>query len=135
MFVNFAKTYDFSHIRFPGITNAPNDLRTTLNKLKQKQLEWETVDERRDYFAAVLMYRCLNGEAPFYIANHFTRVSHNYFTRRSQYDAIIPKPNLDVFKRSFLYQGPVLWNNLTQDIKSCNSLACFKRMYKRTYCA
>ena len=100
-----------------------------------KQLKWETVEERRDYSAAVLMYRCLNGKAPFYIANHFTRVSHNHFTRRSQHDAIVPKPNLDVFKRSFLYQGPVLWNNLSQDIKSCNSLACFKRMYKRTYCA
>ncbi len=65
-----------------------------------KQLKWETV-ERKDYFAAVLMCRCLNGEAPFYIGSHFTRVSHNHFTRRSQYDAIVPKPNLDVFKRSF----------------------------------
>ncbi len=25
-------------------------------------------------------------------------VSHNHFTRRSQYAVIVPKPNLDVFK-------------------------------------
>ncbi len=53
-----------------------------------KQLKWETVEERRDYFAAVLMYRCLNGDAPFYIAYHFTRVNHSHFTRRSHYGVI-----------------------------------------------
>ncbi len=66
-----------------------------------KQVKWETVEEHRDYFAAILMYRCLNSEAPFYIANHFTRVSHNHFTRRSQYDAIVHKPNLDVLNGLF----------------------------------
>ncbi len=48
------------------------------------QLIWETVEEGRDYFAAVVMYtctcRCLNGD---------------HFTRRSQYEVIVANLNLE----------------------------------------
>ena len=43
---------------------------------------------------------------------------------------IVPKPILDVCKQSFLYQGPVLWNNLSQD-KELQLADIFKRIYKR----
>ena len=51
-------------------------------------------------------------------------------TRLSSQLNIIPKPNIEQFKQSFLYQGPTLWNNLPNDVKKYNSLSQFKRLYK-----
>ncbi len=48
----------------PRMVSGNYDLATTV-----KQLRWETVEERPKYFAAILMYRCSNGEAPFFLAS------------------------------------------------------------------
>ena len=48
----------------------------------------------------------------------------------SQLNIMVPKPNIEQFKQSFLYQGSTLWNNLPNDVKKSNSLSQFKRLYK-----
>ncbi len=74
----------------------------------REQTVRETVRECRDYFTAVLMYRCLKGDAPFYLTTHFTTIQHNHCTRRSLSDVYVPRPNIELFKQSLLYQGPIL---------------------------
>ena len=101
-----------------------------------KQLGWLTVKERRDYFTAILMYRCLNGMAPHYLSDNFMFVSesHNYVTRmHSEGDLNIPKPNIELFRQSISYQGPKMWNSLSHDVRNSGSLMTFKRSYKATY--
>ena len=98
------------------------------------QLGWQTVPERRDYFTCVLMFKCLNGQAPTFLQEKFTFVSHGLSTRAEiSGNLVIPQPNFEVFKQCFTYQGPRLWNNSPDDLKNCGSIDTFKVMYKRCF--
>ncbi len=96
-----------------------------------RRLRWQTVRERRDYFTTVLMYRCLKNESPFYLTTHFTTIQHNHRTRRSLSDVYVPRPNIELFNQSLLYQDPILWNGLSTDLKCSNNVMAFKRLYKQ----
>ena len=97
------------------------------------RLGWQSVRQCRDYFTAVLMYRCLKGDAPFYLSGDFKKVRHRCSTRQSLVDLCVPRPNIELFKQCLFYQSPILWNNLSNDLK-CSSDRCdilsFKRFYK-----
>ena len=71
------------------------------------RLGWETVREPRDYFKAVLTYRCLKGYAPFYPSHQLTNVQHRYCTRQSLCDLCVPRPNIELLKQCLLYQCPI----------------------------
>ena len=43
-----------------------------LTSLLHDELHWPDVPERVSYNMGVMMYRCLDGQAPRYLANHFT---------------------------------------------------------------
>ncbi len=68
--------------------------------------------QRRDYFMGVLMHRCIYGNAPNYL-NLLRQVCHvqQRFTR-SRYDFYVTRANIELCKKSFLYNGPRLWNTL-----------------------
>ncbi len=95
-----------------------------------RRLEWQTIRARRGYFAAVLMHSCLKGDAPYYLSQYFTKVQHRYCTRQSLGDLCVPRPNIEPFKQCLLYQGPILWNNLTKDLKCSSDILSFKRLNK-----
>ena len=84
-----------------------------------KQLGWQTIDERRDYFTATLMHRCINGQAPSRLINELvmTEDSHDCNTRSAaNHDIKVPKPNIELFRNSLRYRGAVLWNNLPPEL-------------------
>ncbi len=84
----------------------------------------------------VLMYRCLNNNAPAYLCDHFNVVSdvHFYGTRSNVNGNLymyVPNVKRETFKQSLLYMGPVIWNNLPSFLKRASSLDGFKNLYKR----
>ena len=100
------------------------------------QLNWQSVDQRRDYFTANIMFKSINGIAPVHIRNEISLVSeiHDVNTRLAQnYNAIIPKPNIEHYKKSFKYHGPQIWNALPVELKSAETLDYFKHLYKKEY--
>ena len=77
-------------------------------------LGWMTVVQRRNYFTGVLMHICIYGNAPDYIKNSILSVSdvHNVCTRSfCSGDLYVPRPNREIFKQSFLHNGPLVWNS------------------------
>ena len=42
----------------------------------------------------------------------------------------IPKANIEAFKKSFSYSGPLLWNRLPNELKDIDSLSSFKTVLK-----
>ena len=42
----------------------------------------------------------------------------------------LPYASLDIFKNSFAYRGPFIWNDLPHDIRKCATLSCFKTALK-----
>ena len=41
---------------------------------------------------------------------------------------LVPKPSSSLFKRSLLYNGPLLWNTLPSNVRSAESLNIFKKL-------
>ncbi len=95
------------------------------------KLRWQTVCERSYYFTCILMLKYLNGQAPTFLQERFTFVSHGLSTRAEVSGKLaIPQLNVKVFKQCFTYHRPTLWNHLPGDLKNCDSVDAFKFMYK-----
>ena len=101
-----------------------------------KNLSWPNIDQRRDYFLATLMYKCVNGLAPVRLCNeiemYFDR--HDFNTRNADsLNVIVPIPNLESFKQTLRYAGAHVWNKLPNGLQNAGSLNNFKCKYKQLY--
>ena len=70
------------------------------------------------------MFKCLNNMAS-YLSDSLTYLSHHqsYTTRNVIKNHVaIPHTHLSIFKQSFKYSGPTLWNSLPLNITEVNSL-------------
>ena len=97
------------------------------------ELNWASVKERCDYFTAVMMFKAINGLTPAYLTDSIVMASeaHDRNTRlTNSYDVHVPSHNSEILKRSFVYNGSVLWNSLRHEVKLADNVNTFKRMYK-----
>ena len=98
-----------------------------------KSLKIQTIRQRRDYFLSVLMFKAIHGLAPHYVCNDVTMVVdvHGYNTRSSEnMNLYVPKYTKEICKRSFVYKGSMLWNDLPDEVKESSSLDAFKSNYR-----
>ena len=112
------------------------DYINTRGETLMKELGWQTIEQRRDYFVSTLMYKCLNDMAPTRIMNEINKASdtHDVNTRLANTDDLyIPEPNCELFRHSFRYYGPSLWNGLPQALRDSPSIDAFKYNYKLQY--
>ena len=94
-----------------------------------KNLKWNTLETRRFYTKATLMYKILNDLSAPQLSNSFVKLNDsniNYNLRNIETDLALPKPNTNFLKRSFKYSGAMLWNNLSYEAKTAQSLSDFK---------
>ena len=142
---------DYGNATLAGITDRLMDrLRSVLNAsarliyasrrtehvtLLLHDLHWLRYLDRIDYKLAVLVYRCLHGLAPGYLADEFTRVSE-IVSRRNLRSASTANLVVPRFQRKTL-DGRTLpvaaaqaWNSLPSHVTSSSSLASFKRNLK-----
>ena len=98
-----------------------------------RQLKWQTITERRDYLTGVLMYKCIDGTAPNYLADRLVYASqvHDHGTRQVSANALhVPHAHTQYFQRSLTVAGPSLWNNLPDNVRQAQSVPAFKYRYK-----
>ena len=79
------------------------------------------------------MYKTIHGITPMYMTDNIVMAgeTHDRNTRLSDSnDVNIPPHNSDVPKRSFIYNGSVIWNNLPDEIRMATDVADFKWRYK-----
>jgi hypothetical protein len=90
-----------------------------LSKELLRQLNWETLEERRGNKKELLMYKVKNGIAPDSIGNLFNICDNqNYCLRSNLNNFKLDKPNRNFLKKSISYSGAKCWNDLTNDLKS-----------------
>jgi len=81
----------------------------------------------------VMMYRCLRGQAPQYIADHFTTSSDVASRLRLRsHQLIVPRCRLNTYgRRAFSIAGPTVWNALPDELRdqACGSDS-FKQFLK-----
>ena len=109
------------------------DLTTPSSELFQ-QLGWMRFDERVKYRKCMLMYKSLNHLAPTYLSNKFTYTYdiHSLNLRSAaNHTLYIPKPNLEIYRKSLSYSGPKIWNTLPEHVRNAPSLESFKQRYVR----
>ena len=95
-----------------------------------KRLKWINIIERRDYFVALTVFKCIRGMAPTYISDSITICNEVAImdTRNSTLTNLVTLPyaSLGIFKNSFAHRGPFIWNALPHNIRKCVTLSCFK---------
>ena len=99
-----------------------------------RELGWQTVQERYNYFTAILVFKCLNGQLSGALCDNFTMVNgiHDHNTRASASQNLhVPKPYTNYMKRSLSYCGVAQWNCLPNHVRNSESLSGFKRSYKK----
>ena len=66
-----------------------------------KQLGWMSITERFYYFIAVLVYKCINGQAPIYLSSrlNFVENRHDHKTRSVSNNLL----SLPLSRNSFSY--------------------------------
>ena len=101
-----------------------------------KQLGWQTIEQRRDYFTATLMYKIIHKHAPKRLTDSIimTSETHDIPTRLASSDLLqVPHPHYEIFRNSFRYQGSIIWNSLPSQLRNAADTDTFKRLYKDKY--
>ena len=102
-----------------------------------RQLKWQTVEERRDYLLCLLIYKCVNAQAPTYLSDSlvFVEDTHSRNTRQVAANLLhVPKANTNYYKGSLAVAGAKSWNNLPPAVRNAVSVSCFKYQYKHFNC-
>ena len=96
------------------------------------QLQWMTIEERVHYKKLIIMYNSLN-KGPDYLTSKFKFISYQDKQLRSSSNnqLLIPKPNLEIYRKSITYSGSKLWNALPLHIRSAPTINQFKSSYIR----
>ena len=79
------------------------------------------------------MYKCFYRTVPPNIADRYILVQnlHQYSTRGAvNNNFTLPIPKYEVLKRSLLYNGPIIWNDIPLNVRLYHHIFIFKRLYK-----
>jgi len=131
---------DYAISRLQSALNAAARLVFSLRKydyvtLLLQELHWLKVEQRTEYKLAVLVYHCLHGIAPPYIASDFRRVADLGTRRRLRSSStpalVVPPSRLSTFgDRAFPMAAARVLNSLPDFITASTSLPMFKRHLK-----
>ena len=78
-----------------------------------------------------MVHKILKEMCPDYLRGKFTRRTKisKYETHRMN-DLQIPKPRLEISKKSYSYVGAKIWNDIPNDIRNTESTHLFKQKMK-----
>ena len=98
------------------------------------QLKWSSLNCRRSYHKAILVYKCLHSLVPNYFSNYFKKFSsvHSYNTRHKN-RLILPKVKYNFGKNTFIFSGVQVYNMLPDYVMNVESIHTFARLV-RTNC-
>jgi hypothetical protein len=112
--------------RMQLVQNAAARLVTGLRKFDHvkptlRDLHWLPVRQRINYKVALLVYKCLHGLAPSYLADDCRPVS-TMAGRRQLRSAdtgmlVVPRTRTSIGARSFAVHGPTIWNKLPVELR------------------
>ena len=102
-----------------------------------RDLHWLPVRERIEFKLAVLVFHCLHGTAPPYLANELCRVADIDARRgmRSASTSALVTPSSrrsTVGDRAFFVAAPRIWNSLPSSVTMSETLGIFKRRLNDT---
>ena len=122
------------------IQNAAARLVTGVRKYERmtpvlRSLHWLPVRHRITFKTAVIMFKCLHGQAPLYLTELCRPISsdtgHRHLRSAFTHRLIIPRTKTSYGDCSFSVHRPFVWNSLTNDLQlSDRSLETFRSRLK-----
>ena len=97
------------------------------------RLHWLPVRQRVLFKIAVLVYQCLNGLTPSYLADNCQLVSDVRPRQLRSSDSVtcaVRRTRTTYCDRCFAVAGPRVWNSLPTELRQSDSLGQFKRRLK-----
>ena len=81
---------------------------------------------------SIMMFKCLKNLSPHYIQDHINLFSdfHDY-TLRDPSLLLLPAAKSNYMKRSFNFQGPLIFNSLPMSLRNCCNFGVFKTNMKK----
>jgi len=100
-----------------------------------RDLHWLRVIERREFKLSVLVFRCLHGTAPAYLADELRRVTDSDSGRRLRSVStsalvILPTHRMTIGDRAFPVAVARVWNALPSFVTDSVTVATFKSHLK-----
>ena len=92
-------------------------------------LGWKNLDHQRNIQKGIVVFKCLHGLAPDYLASKFFERNTSYNLKDSENKLNVGLPRTNYFKNSFSYSGATLWNRLPLEARCEESLRSFKRSF------
>ena len=89
------------------------------------------LEMQRKIHKAVMVYKSLNCLAPDYMSSKFILLNdlfNSYNLRDSENKLAVPLPRTNYYRNSFCYNGAVLWNNLSSDVRQAKSSTSFRKL-------
>ena len=83
---------------------------------------------RRGKLKVQLMFKILKGNLPSYLRTLFYFRNTEYNLRNNQFKPNLPKPRRNYLRRSFSYDGALLWNSLPKEIRSLTLFLNLKKL-------
>ena len=94
----------------------------------RRSFDWLAVKDRLLLNDALMVFKCVNGLVPYYLANMLVPHSHTHtWTTRSCNLLPIPRFRLSFGQRLFTNRGCWLWNCISNDLKAADSVNSFRR--------
>lgn len=96
-----------------------------------EKLKWSSLNCRRSYHKAILVYKCLHSLVPNYFLNYFKKFSnvHSYNTRHKN-RLILPKVKYNFGKNTFIFSGVQVYNMLPDHVMKAESIHTFARLVR-----
>ena len=91
-----------------------------------EQLNWKWLDTQRQIQVATMVYKSIHGLAHDYLSSLFTKYDPPYNLRNSENELAVPLPRTNFLKNSFSYNGAVIWNSLSPELRQAKSLQSFR---------
>ena len=98
-----------------------------------KATNWLPTKNRVDQHICVNIMKFFKGTAPAYADEIFQPVDQSRVTRRSKFKLNLPIRKSSAGQKCLSYMGPKIWNSLSSDLKSTNSVNSFKHKIKDNF--
>jgi len=129
-------------MKLQSIQNAAARLVTRSRKFDHitpvlRDLHWLPVRRRIDFKMATLVYKCLHGLAPPYLADDCIRVStlpgRRHLRSADSCKLFVPQSSTNYGARSFAVYGPNIWNSLPDELRRLNTTTQTFRKKLKTF--
>ena len=95
-------------------------------------LDWETLKSRRREHTCSLLFKTFHELAPKYMTDKFIFNEKCYGLRYND-NLMLPKPRTNQCKRTFLYRGSVLYNELPLKLRQLGTLNLFNKHFQKYF--